>query len=667
MPKHSGPSAKPASSAGLNPSLKRMLLKRQVPYILINLVILLVGIPFWVRVVQEGRLNLTDIFIEAALILIISLQSLKEWRYVTRINEQLNSGKSEDLEVIFEKSGQGFIARTRSALDFSVSDDLPPETYFVDRNTQDLISENMLGKSMVLPAVFSFDPDAPLLLRLNNGVLLLESNSTERINESAEILLEAYSYYQNDKDSLAIETLTKALAVNPKYVDALELRAYCHQRAGNMQAALHDLTEALNERARSVAGVEDLSESYLARANCLLADGKIEQAMSDIEAAIKLTPENAELYYVRATAYEQQNQSALAIPDYTRHLKLAGDDIKPEDKATVLLLRAISQQSEEATLRDLQESIAIRPSCSAHYLRACLYAREQNYAEVIEHCTKALELDPDNFEATELRAEAYTNSGNPAGAERDIYRLCQLKREEQLAESTVDDEPPANRSGSSRAAWLPRPAEGDQLVPSASSPVETPGENFAPPTNSSEKGHSASMASPPAVAKKEGTTKLGEPGSFFSWRCAFISYGFLSIFSPLVLGMTTRFGLAGFGSGLAACAALLLIMSLLYHHLARMAGGKATFRDTTVVIAWSGLLLWMLIWVPPISSYSLLCAIGAIITGITLRHRITLARSFALVILPSVCLLAGLDACNITNASCSIFHPFAASTLSATR
>lgn len=601
---------KPGSPFRIRPELRSALLRKLWPLLGTLVVFALLFVAD--MAMRAEALTWQVGVLSLVIVLLIVRRIIEHCKAIVRANHQIDSGKTEHVEVTFEHAARGYIAKVRSALDFSVQENDNSEVYFVERTCNGLVKKQPLGQPVILPAIYGFDPADPLLLRTKDGILWLQASDIECVDEAANILLQAYSLYGKNQDRPAIAALDRALQVNPKYIDALELRGYCKQRVNDVEGAIADFSAVLHERSRSVAGVTELSASYLARASAYMEVSDYAAAVTDLDAAITLCPERADLYYVRATAHEQLEQGSLAVRDHTMYLELS-PEISDEERAGVLIYRAMGQANDEAALRDLDESISVMPTATAYYFRACIFAHEERYNDIIEQCSKALEVDSSFVEALELRVEAYMNSGNPAAAERDIVSINRVR-----AEAEQEDDPDSR--------GLP--------------PLD-----FTPPNGSTLDGTEPSVAQAPRHNRiADSVTAFFKRGSLLSgerWRFAFLSYGFVSVLSPVVLFMTVRYGLAGFGSGLALCAVSLLVVSLFLHCLARVAGGKAALRDTAVIVAWSGLIAWVLGWVPVMSACAPVSAVACTVYGITSRHGLSTWRSLTVVLLPSICLVAG--------------------------
>ena len=58
------------------------------------------------------------------------------------------------------------------------------------------------------------------------------------------------------------------------------------------------------------------ASAYLGRANLLRAQGNLDQALSDLDQAIRLNPENAQAFHARGLIYQRNGNNARAITDF---------------------------------------------------------------------------------------------------------------------------------------------------------------------------------------------------------------------------------------------------------------------------------------------------------------------------------------------------------------
>lgn len=408
--------------------------RRTLPLLALASVLLLFGVPYTAQNLSADHPQFLNLALIALVLFLVVRQLSATWLQLARISILLESGATEQVELILEQRGRGLIARVRSALDFSVSHTNDWEIYFAPQSSKRLFAETDLGQSLILPAIYGFDPNDPLIIRTPKGLLWLDSKDADRIDESATLLLRAYSCYGKDKNDEAIALLNQAIAVNPKYIDAVELRGYCWQRLGLIEKSIEDFTAVLDERARSLPGVNDMSATFISRAVAYMDIEEYEKALADLSTAIELTPDQMDLYLLRSTVNEYLGRNAAAVMDATKCLELAKGTTTPEELAEILIRRGMNHENEALALKDIDEAIATFPTPSAFYFRAYVHLRHDRYREAIEQCTRALELNTAFEPALQLRAEAHLNSGNPAAAQRDLTSLKDLQQGKQTNE-----------------------------------------------------------------------------------------------------------------------------------------------------------------------------------------------------------------------------------------
>lgn len=420
----------PIGALKVHPELVGTVVRRTLPLLALAAVLLCFGVPYIAQSLSEDHPQILNLVLIAVVLFLVVRQLTATWLQLARISRLLESGATEQVELILEQKGRGLIARVRSALDFSVPHTNDWEIYFASQSSKRLFAETDFGKSLILPAIYGFDPNDPLLVRTPKGLLWLDSKDADRIDESATLLLRAYSCYGKDKNEEAIALLNQAIAVNPKYIDAVELRGYCWQRLGLIEKSIEDFTTVLDERARSLPGVHDMSATFISRATAFMDIEEYEKALTDLSTAIELTPDQMDLYLLRSTVNEYLGRNAAAVIDATKCLDLSNGTATAEEVAEILIRRGMNHENEALALKDIDEAIATFPSPSAFYFRACVHLRHDRYQEVIEQCTRALELNSAFEPALKLRAEAHLNSGNPAAAHRDLTRLEDLQQQE---------------------------------------------------------------------------------------------------------------------------------------------------------------------------------------------------------------------------------------------
>lgn len=106
--------------------------------------------------------------------------------------------------------------------------------------------------------------------------------------------------------------------------------------------------------------VRDLAATYTNRGIIYAANKRYQEAMSDHNEALRLTPDTAKVLVNRGNVHHRKKDYDLALADYNRALELGGvaKDIIYFNRALTL----ISQQRWDDARADLQAALAINPN-----------------------------------------------------------------------------------------------------------------------------------------------------------------------------------------------------------------------------------------------------------------------------------------------------------------
>lgn len=109
----------------------------------------------------------------------------------------------------------------------------------------------------------------------------------------------------------AIEKLSKAIRLDPLYAPAYSTRGSAYLHTGQSQAAIQDYDEAI----RLAPENPNLFDDYYNRASVYQTIGQYQQAIQDFTQAIRLNPVQAYLYESRALAYDELGEDINAQAD----------------------------------------------------------------------------------------------------------------------------------------------------------------------------------------------------------------------------------------------------------------------------------------------------------------------------------------------------------------
>ncbi|HET6977225.1 MAG TPA: toll/interleukin-1 receptor domain-containing protein [Pyrinomonadaceae bacterium] len=214
---------------------------------------------------------------------------------------------------------------------------------------------------------------------------------------SSAILAEAESYLNRGKEcnkakdyDCAITNYTKAIQLNPRYVEAYYQRGVSY----------------------------DDKRDYVA-------------AIKDYDEAIKLEPQFAEAYFNRGAANDSLQDNDAAIRDYTKAIEL-----KPRFKPAYTNRGSAFAEKEDfdSAIKDYNTAISLDPQyAEAYYNRASTYDDKGDYAMAISDYSKAIELKPAYAEAYVNRGVSLDNIGKYRLAIKDYTKALELSPNDALA------------------------------------------------------------------------------------------------------------------------------------------------------------------------------------------------------------------------------------------
>jgi tetratricopeptide (TPR) repeat protein len=131
---------------------------------------------------------------------------------------------------------------------------------------------------------------------------------------------------------------------------------------GEYDKALSDYTKAIEINPRYV-------EAYYNRANVHGKREEFNQALSDYTKAIEINPKYAEAYYNRGNVYMKREEFDQAISDYTKAIEINPQYVEAYmNRGTVYLFK----EEHERSLSDLKKAIEIYPRYAAAYLNLAM-------------------------------------------------------------------------------------------------------------------------------------------------------------------------------------------------------------------------------------------------------------------------------------------------------
>lgn len=144
-------------------------------------------------------------------------------------------------------------------------------------------------------------------------------------------------------------------------------------------------------------------EARLALGQAYLNQGSLARAVREFSEAIRLNPNLAEAYRLRATVYDALDSFGRALADYNRAIILEPNDACTYNDRAVTLEAAGFQ---EAALASYSQALAIDPALAAPMAnRAFLLADLGRYTEALTDFDQALALNPADTQLRKARAQ----------------------------------------------------------------------------------------------------------------------------------------------------------------------------------------------------------------------------------------------------------------------
>jgi protein O-mannosyl-transferase len=258
-------------------------------------------------------------------------------------------------------------------------------------------------------------------------------------------------FLEKEELDSALAYYSKALELNPKYVEAYENRGYIYEKMGRFYEAASDYSKSIDLRPSRYqayynrAGVFSKMgspESALAdydkvidldptnyntfnnRGIIMYSTGRMDMALSAYNQAIALDPERYEAFYNRGTLYENVGQLENALADYDRTVSLNSSYDSLLLKEGVLCNRAGLY---DKALKYFNEYIKKNPNnAEAYHHRGLTFVlMGQNDSALIDF-TMDIELDRASPIAYFNRGSVYQKMGQKKLARSDYLKACSL-------------------------------------------------------------------------------------------------------------------------------------------------------------------------------------------------------------------------------------------------
>jgi len=236
---------------------------------------------------------------------------------------------------------------------------------------------------------------------------------------------------------MAIDDYTKALAKNPNLSQAFSQRGVAYERKGKLDQSMANVTRgkayakkaeydmAIDEYTRAIKINPDNGDVYYRRGKVYAVMDKHDEAINDFTSALQQIPDNPKVYYRRASSYLARGDTDLTIRDYTNAIELKPDYAEAfYSRGNVLSATG----KKEMAIADFTRAIERKPDfVEAYNNRGADYFARGQYAQAISDFTSVLDLKPDSAAVYNNRGNAYKNNGDYGDAIDDYSRAIELQ------------------------------------------------------------------------------------------------------------------------------------------------------------------------------------------------------------------------------------------------
>ncbi|QVL30990.1 tetratricopeptide repeat protein [Telmatocola sphagniphila] len=210
---------------------------------------------------------------------------------------------------------------------------------------------------------------------------------------------------------------------------------------------------------------EATADLHIRRAYVYKLEDKLEKALADFSAAVKLQPEDVLVWINRGDFYSETKDYDKAIEDFTEAIKIDEDygyayigrgnarlekkefekalkdfgkalEIDPQD-TTALLSRGnayLEQKEYDAAIKEYNEVLEIIPnSAYAYVCRANAQAAKKDFEKALADYTKSLKIDPENSGAFASRGNCYADKKEYDKALKDFTEAIKIDPKSEYA------------------------------------------------------------------------------------------------------------------------------------------------------------------------------------------------------------------------------------------
>ena len=242
-------------------------------------------------------------------------------------------------------------------------------------------------------------------------------------NDPSALGVRSQIYTAMGRYDLAMQDADKALSIDSRSDRAL------YAKAEVLFYGNRDYNQALQQYDAAIRANTQMAEAYSGKARALIGQQKQKDALKVAEDALKLFPNDLELYYVRGLLNFQSGKYKPAVDDYDKVLSLNAE----WNIYQVYLNRGFANdalQRPDMAMQDFTKAITADPNNAGGYVaRGNLQYNNAKYMDAAEDYKKAEILNPDNSVIVYNIGMSYYKIEDKATACRYFQKACSMKND----------------------------------------------------------------------------------------------------------------------------------------------------------------------------------------------------------------------------------------------
>ena len=311
---------------------------------------------------------------------------------------------------------------------------VPRETY--DHASHDAMSRFPQPGVTTMPATFRTVSSACLTLALlhiaaTQTIALPQPTQNAAPKTAEEFNQRGEERYESGEFDDALADFNQALKLDPKLAVAVSNRAWVFFEQDDLPTALSGFDDALLLD-------RTLTRAHEGRASVLMEQGKLEEAISSFSKAIVNCSDKdqaAGYYNDRAICFHQKGDNEEALADLDRALKKSPDyALAHSNKGDILRILGRYKESIAA----LRKAIKLdKQDPEFYYLLGQTYDAQKEFEASVDAYAAAIARDDENSAYYRGRATANQRLGRTTAAVKDLERAIELDPEDSVAVNTL--------------------------------------------------------------------------------------------------------------------------------------------------------------------------------------------------------------------------------------